>query len=268
MDGSRRHSRAGRPDARRTRKPLDGPAAHQGERAAFSLIELLVVIAVIALLLAILAPSLDRAKELTRRAVCAADMRSVGTALFAYAQDHAGVTPAGSPHWPYDWYGQESVWHPITPETRYNVGLMIDTGHLSEPRLFYCPSNTYEPRSYEGSYGWRQAEQWGWSGDNDHWAATNYMYRTTCGGESMDTCELVSLTRHSAGTAVYADDFAKGWGLYSHAEGYNVLRLGGDVRWYADPELEIAEHEPEIDNNWHPSFAAGPERVWRDCFDE
>ena len=52
--------------------------------SGFTLIELLVVIAIIALLVSILLPSLNRAKELTRSVVCQANLRSIGAALGLY----------------------------------------------------------------------------------------------------------------------------------------------------------------------------------------
>ena len=51
----------------------------------FTLIELLVVIAIIALLVSILLPSLNRAKELARRAVCGGNLNSIGKAMYLYA---------------------------------------------------------------------------------------------------------------------------------------------------------------------------------------
>jgi len=54
----------------------------------FTLIELLVVIAIIALLLAILIPSLQAAKQMAQGAVCMANLRGLSMSFYLYAEDN------------------------------------------------------------------------------------------------------------------------------------------------------------------------------------
>ena len=59
----------------------------------FTLIELLVVVAIIALLVAILLPSLGRARELARQAVCRSNLKSIGTSMALYQTDNKDRYP-------------------------------------------------------------------------------------------------------------------------------------------------------------------------------
>ena len=63
--------------------------------AAFTLIELLVVVAIIALLLSILLPSLERARAQARKIVCLTNLQSQGKAANFYASDNDGFMPRG-----------------------------------------------------------------------------------------------------------------------------------------------------------------------------
>jgi len=63
------------------------------EKAGFTLIELLVVVAIIALLISILLPSLQRAREMAKRVVCASNMGQFGRASTLYSEENDSVLP-------------------------------------------------------------------------------------------------------------------------------------------------------------------------------
>jgi len=63
------------------------------KRRGFTLIELLVVVAIIALLIAILLPSLGKARELSNRSVCAANLKGIVQSMNVYGNDNQDAYP-------------------------------------------------------------------------------------------------------------------------------------------------------------------------------
>jgi len=64
-------------------------------RRGFTLVELLVVISIIALLMAVLIPTLGRARKQAEAVACKANLRQWGLMLTLYAQDNHGSLPTG-----------------------------------------------------------------------------------------------------------------------------------------------------------------------------
>ena len=95
-------------------------------RKGFTLIELLVVIAIIAILMAILMPTLKRAKEQGERAVCLGNLKQMGLAWILYADDYDDriVSSEAGGRWKNE-YGQP--WVGVTWASNWSSG-----GQLTE----------------------------------------------------------------------------------------------------------------------------------------
>ncbi len=103
---------------------------------AFTLIELLVVIAIIAILAAMLLPSLQGARQTAKRAACIGNLRQAMLAELNYAEDHQGIvfSAANAPYkmcWAKALTGGEGFPAPDI----YKVGV----SYLSTPKVLVCP---------------------------------------------------------------------------------------------------------------------------------
>jgi len=76
-------------------------------------------IVMLPLAISILLPSLSRARELSKRTVCAANMRAIGQALYSYAQED-GMFPEAGANW---------------------TARLLNSGDIS-PKHLICPSST------------------------------------------------------------------------------------------------------------------------------
>jgi prepilin-type N-terminal cleavage/methylation domain-containing protein len=72
-------------------------ARRSGSEVGFTLVELLVVIAIIALLMGILLPALNRARETGKRVVCMSGLRQLTIGWMAYAESNGDKIVNGAP---------------------------------------------------------------------------------------------------------------------------------------------------------------------------
>jgi len=122
----------------------------RNRKRGFTLVELLVVIAIIALLLGILLPALNRAREIANRAVCGANIRGMIQSMLIYAQvnndrmpvagERDGDTNAVGFQIPDTEEDQANVTDSLTNNVTASLWMLVRDGSASA-ESFICPSS-------------------------------------------------------------------------------------------------------------------------------
>lgn len=113
------------------------------KRNAFTLVELLVVIAIIAVLLAILLPSLAGIRAAARRTQCSSRLGGIGKGFAAYTSDYDAELPSVEFSWNDDSVTRDTIQHYYLTrrsEGWCHLGCLWGHGDLDHPTQFYCPA--------------------------------------------------------------------------------------------------------------------------------
>ncbi len=118
----------------------------------FTLVELLVVIAIIGILVALLLPAVQSAREAARRSQCANKLKQLGLAVQNYASTYRGELPPGSPG-----HGQHGTFTYLLPYIEHQplydqidiemktFNARTDPMRMQVVDAYVCPSYAFEP---------------------------------------------------------------------------------------------------------------------------
>ena len=116
---------------------------------AFTLVELLVVLSILAVLIAMLMPAIGQAREVSKRIVCASNLRQIGVAFGSYLADTKGAYPTsgyanGTPHWSWDAALHRYLGGRLTTtqlSDAYGVSTTVVPGTKHPLQVMACPSD-------------------------------------------------------------------------------------------------------------------------------
>ena len=222
----------------------------------FTLIELLVVIAIIALLVSILLPSLNRARELAKRAMCAANLNGIGKAIALYHGENNDAWPFlnGQNFHSANTGKNFDVEPPLgseNPDDRAITSLMFMLVRKDQgSKLFVCPSTTdTADQDVKHEVGGDRIYNWDFQ-DNDN---VSYSYQAP-----LDTEENGVSSRSSAGAVVMADKTPKNF------NGWNPDLISEDIMKYVSQNHTKGQYMNLLFADMHAGHGKRPDVGWQD----
>ncbi len=207
-------------------------------RLGFTLIELLVVVAIIALLMAIIMPALAGARENAKKVKCLANVRAIGSAMYAYSTEWNGAFPSPrDQNWnPWD-YALSSYMH-----TDYaNMDAARNPALLCPFDVGYGYTSEWWGVRQRRSYRMVAPNGWGrFDGSGQPIGGTFMPYKLSAIGKDGGRGSLSDL-------AVLADWYFRRpsvWNILGVSDGSSGVwwNFGVEAEWASDPTTW----------NWHP----------------
>jgi prepilin-type N-terminal cleavage/methylation domain-containing protein/prepilin-type processing-associated H-X9-DG protein len=127
-------------------------------KLGFTLIELLVVVAIIALLIAILLPSLGKAREKAKAVACLANLKGLGQASYMYQQDWNGYFPCAGhgTHHDNDWIIKQTDPRPSAMDALRDANKALFNPYMGNnfiAKTYVCTSDpTAYPNTRSGNF--------------------------------------------------------------------------------------------------------------------